>query len=52
MTYRLTRNIYKEGTLGHSDFTARQGYYIEADSEEEAIKKMKERFPGETFAIG
>jgi len=47
--YRCTRNApYTHDCLGHDNITARQGYYIEANSPEEAWEKMATRFPGET----
>jgi hypothetical protein len=46
--YRCTRNaLYTHDCLGHDDITARQGYYIKADSAEEALEKMAIRFPEE-----
>ncbi|MDF5722152.1 MAG: hypothetical protein PUP91_17025 [Rhizonema sp. PD37] len=46
--YRCTRNaLYTHDCLGHDDITARQGYYIVADIEEEAWQKMATRFPEE-----
>ena len=44
--FRLTRpDCYEPGCPGHKDPSARQGYYIDADSEEEALLRMKQRFP-------
>lgn len=46
--FRCTRNapyISEDQSLGKSDLSARQGYYIWADSEEDAIAQMGERFP-------
>ena len=49
--YRCTRNaLYSHNCLGHEDLTARQGYYIRANSMEEAWEKMAMRFPKETGA--
>ncbi|MBE9019872.1 hypothetical protein IQ272_27815 [Chroococcidiopsidales cyanobacterium LEGE 13417] len=46
--YRCTRNAsYSHDCLGHDDITARQGYYIKANSSEEAWEKMATRFPEE-----
>lgn len=46
--YRCTRNAtYSHKCIGHDDLTARQGYYIKASSEEEALQKMAVRFPEE-----
>lgn len=46
--YRCTRNApYTHDCLGHDDTTARQGYYIKANSAEEAWEKMAIRFPNE-----
>ncbi|KJH70298.1 hypothetical protein UH38_19285 [Aliterella atlantica CENA595] len=47
--YRCTRNAsYSHDCIGHDDLTARQGYYIQASSAEEAWEKMAARFPEET----
>lgn len=47
--YRCTRNeSYKHDCTGHDDITERQGYYIWANSEEEAWEMMAKRFPEET----
>jgi thermostable 8-oxoguanine DNA glycosylase len=49
--YRCTRNApYAHDCIGHDDITARQGYYIEAETTEEALQKMTIRFPEETEA--
>ena len=49
--YRCTRNaLYTHDCLGRDDITARQGYYIKANSEEEAWQKMATRFPEEVEA--
>lgn len=46
--YRCTRNAsYSHDCIGHSDITARQGYYIQASGAEEAWEKMAIRFPEE-----
>lgn len=47
--YRCTRNaLYSHQSLGQNDLLARQGYYIEADSQEEAWQRMALKFPSET----
>ena len=39
--YRCTRNApYSHDCIGHADTRARQGYYIKANSAEEAWQKM------------
>ncbi len=45
--YRCTRRaLYKtEGCPGHTNLSARQGYYIRADSKEEALRTMAQDFP-------
>jgi hypothetical protein len=49
--YRCTRNAdYDCDCYGRDDLTARQGYYIHAESEEEAWQKMAIRYPEETAA--
>lgn len=49
--YRCTRNAsYSHDCIGHDDLRARQGYYIQALSVEEAWEKMATRFPDETPA--
>jgi len=49
--YRCTRNaLYSHNCLGHDNISARQGYYIIAESSEEAWEKMACRFPEETNA--
>lgn len=46
--FRCTRpEVYSRGTPGHKDRSARQGHYIFAETPEEAIAIMKERFPEE-----
>jgi hypothetical protein len=46
--YRCTRNaMYLHNCLGHDDISARQGYYVRADDEEEAWQRMAVRFPDE-----
>lgn len=47
--YRCTGNVpYSHPCNGHKDLSARQSYYIMADSQEEAWEKMASRFPEET----
>lgn len=49
--YRCTRNaLYQDEGPGQDNVTARQGYYIHAESEEEAWEKMATRYPQETTA--
>lgn len=49
--YRCTRNSsYTGNCSGRDDLNARQGYYINAHSEEEAWQKMASRYPDETEA--
>ncbi|WP_373527432.1 hypothetical protein [Nostoc sp.] len=49
--YRCTRNaLYAHDCTGRDDIRERQGYYIPAESEEEAWEKMAVRFPDETEA--
>jgi len=46
--YRCTRNAsYSHDCIGKNDPTVRQGYYIQAQSREEALEKMAIRFPEE-----
>ncbi|MDV3002531.1 MAG: hypothetical protein N5P05_004186 (plasmid) [Chroococcopsis gigantea SAG 12.99] len=49
--YRCTRNApYQENCPGKSDITARQGHYIRAESPEEALQEMANRYPDEAEA--
>ncbi len=49
--YRCTRNApYSHKCLGHNDPTEGQGYYLKANSAEEAWQKMAIRFSDETSA--
>lgn len=49
--YRCTRNaLYLHDCIGKKNLSARQGYYIKAKSEDEAIKIMEQRFPSEAQA--
>ncbi len=43
--YRCTRNQPYLNDPEPNDLSVRQGYYITANSKEEALEKMKERFP-------
>jgi hypothetical protein len=44
--YRCTRNArYAHNCIGQYDLTARQGYYILANSPEEALQRMAHKFP-------
>ena len=44
--YRCTRNrSYAHECIGQNDLTARQGYYIHANSSEEALQRMAQKFP-------
>jgi len=46
MEYRCTRNEpYMHNCLGRDDIRVRQGYYVHADSEEEALRQMALDFP-------
>jgi hypothetical protein len=47
--YRCTRNaLYLHDCTGRDDIRERQGYYIWANSAEEAWQKMATRYPEET----
>ena len=47
--YRCTRNQpYQHDCIGRDDIGARQGYYIEADSPEEALRIMATEHPHDT----
>lgn len=49
--YRCTRNAsYSHNCIGRDDIKARQGYYIKANSIEEAWEKMAIRYPEEASA--
>jgi hypothetical protein len=46
--YRCTRrDPYGPGCPGYADPSARQGHYLYAVSEEEAVKEMEHRFPND-----
>ena len=48
--YRCTRpEVYEEGCPGHTEPGARQGHYIDALTEEEALMRMKQWFPAESW---
>ena len=50
MQYRMTRNRpYPPGTPGFDNLEAREGYYIDADSEQEAHAIMASKFPEDSF---
>lgn len=48
--YRCTRNqpYLNPKCFGHTDLEARQGYYLKAESEEDAIALMEQQFPCDT----
>ena len=47
--YRCTRpDAYEEGCPGHKDLSARQGHYIDAESEEKALARMRKLFPNDS----
>lgn len=47
--YRLTRCLCTNpNARAFSDLSARQGYYIQAENEDEALKKMAKAFPKES----
>lgn len=47
--YRLTRCLCTNpNARAFSDLSARQGYYIQAENEDEALKKMAKAFPNES----
>jgi len=49
-TYRLTRcTCTNPNARAFSDLSARQGYYIRAENEDEALRKMAKDFPTEQF---
>lgn len=44
MHWRITRpSKYGQGTPGQADHTARQGYYVDANTREEATQKVREQ---------
>ncbi len=49
--FRCTRNaLYLHDCSGRDDIRERQGYYISAETEEEAWQEMARRYPDETTA--
>jgi hypothetical protein len=48
--YRLTRNepYLNPKCFGHTDLEARQGYYLKAETETNAIAQMSQMFPHDT----
>lgn len=48
--YRCTSNAPYSNPkcFGYTDLAARQGYYIKAESEQEAIALMQQEFPDDT----
>lgn len=50
--YRCTRNSpYGYNTPGHKDLSSRQGHYIKAFTEKEAIREMMRRFPDDMMGF-
>lgn len=48
--FRITRaSFYDKGTPGHTDPSARQGYYVEAEDAKHALWAAAREFPGETL---
>lgn len=46
--YRMTRSEpYQHECMGRDDLSVRQGHYIQAETEAEAMNKMKSHFPDE-----
>lgn len=45
--YRVTRDTLYANPhcVGHKDLTARDGHYIKAASQEDALMEMKKRYP-------
>ena len=52
-TYYCTRNqpYQNPRCLGHNNSEARQGYYVDATSEQEAIALMQQEFPDDTLGF-
>lgn len=49
--FRCTRNaLYDDGGQEDADLSVRQGHYITADNEEQALEEMRIRFPKEVDA--
>ena len=50
--YRVTRpNVYSPNTPGHTNPSARQGYYVKAKSPEEAVNNLRTRWRTEEKGI-
>lgn len=50
--YRCTRpNVYGPGTPGHTDSSARQGFYIRAENKTDAFRQMDVKFPGDEIDV-
>lgn len=51
--YRLTRpwQYRNPNCPGHKDKSARQGYYIRANTAKEAVDEMRLEFPHESFDV-
>jgi len=50
--WRCTRRTpYAPGCIGHSDISARQGYYIRAVNAVDALNIIKAQFPGDTMGF-
>ena len=50
--YRCTRNKpYPPGSVGHDNTRARQGHYVTATSEEEALLAMVDKFPEDMVGV-
>lgn len=48
--YRCTRRTpYGPKTPGFKNLSARQGYYIRAETEQEALTRMREKFPNDAL---
>ncbi len=46
--YRCTRNsLYREGSIGYNDMSARDGHYILAYNRDGALRQMMLRYPNE-----
>ncbi len=44
--FRVTRDsAYGPGSAGHNDLSAREGHYVKANSEQEALAIVRLRFP-------
>ena len=51
--FRCTRDdLYNKGDLGYKNKKVRHAYYIKAETEKEALEKLKEKFPDEeSFSV-